>query len=206
METLASSFVEWEVASRALPGEPNSGDLEVVQSLPDGVLIAALDGVGHGEEAASAATAARTILEEYAQESVLTLIERCHEALRATRGVAMSVASFNRLQGLVTWLGVGNVQGVLLRRGATSIEATEESLLLRGGVVGVELPTLRAEVLPVSKGDTLVFATDGISSDFDRRLARNYPPGKAATSILARHGKTTDDALVLVARYLQDRP
>ena len=206
METLASSIVEWEVASRALPGETNSGDLEVVRSLPDGVLIAALDGVGHGEEAASAAAAARAILEEYAQEPVPALIERCHQGLRATRGVAMSVASFNRLQGLVTWLGVGNVQGVLLRRGATPLEATEESLLLRGGVVGVELPALRAEVLPVSKGDTLVFATDGISSDFDRKLARNYPPGKAATSILARHGKTTDDALVLVARYLQDRP
>ena len=205
METLASSIVEWEVASHALPGETNPGDLEVVRSLPDGVLIAALDGVGHGEEAAAAAAAARAILEEYAHEPVLALIERCHQGLRATRGVAMSVASFNRLQGLVTWLGVGNVQGVLLRRGATPMEATEESLL-RGGVVGVELPALRAEVLPVSKGDTLVFATDGISSDFDRRLARNYPPGKAATSILARHGKTTDDALVLVARYLQDRP
>jgi phosphoserine phosphatase RsbX len=206
METLASSIVEWEVASRALPGEPNSGDLEVVRSVPDGVLIAAMDGVGHGEEAASAAMAARAILEEHAQEPVLALIERCHEGLRATRGVAMSVASLNRLQGSLTWLGVGNVQGVLLRRGRTPMEAAEESLLLRGGVVGVELPALRAEVLPVSKGDTLVFATDGIGSDFDRRLAWNYPPGKAAASILAHHGKTTDDALVLVARYLQDRP
>jgi negative regulator of sigma-B (phosphoserine phosphatase) len=206
METLASQIVEWEVASRALPGETNSGDLEVVRSLPDGVLIAALDGVGHGEEAAAAAAAARAILEEYAQEPVPALIERCHQGLRATRGVAMSLASFNRVQGVVTWLGVGNVQGVLLRRGATPMEATEEALLLRGGVVGVELPALKAEVLPVSKGDTLVFATDGISSDFDRKLALNCPPGKAATSILARHGKTTDDALVLVARYLQDRP
>lgn len=206
METLTSSIVEWEVASRALPGEPSSGDLEVVKSLPDGVLIAALDGVGHGEEAASAAAIARAIIEEYAEESVLALIERCHQGLRATRGVAMSIASFNRLQGSVTWLGVGNVQGVLLRRGATPIEAMEESLLLRAGVVGVELPALRAEILPVSKGDTLVFATDGISTDFDRRLARSLPPGKAASGILARHGKTTDDALVLVARYLQDRP
>lgn len=205
METLASSIVEWGVASRALPGEPTSGDLQVVKALPNGVLVAALDGLGHGEEAASAAMAARAILEEHAQEPVIALINRCHQGLRASRGVALSVASFNESQGLVTWMGVGNVQGVLLRCGVAPA-AAEESLLLRGGVVGVELPPLQEAVLPVSKGDTLVFATDGISPDFDRGLARNYPPGKAARSILARHGKTTDDALVLVARYLRDRP
>jgi negative regulator of sigma-B (phosphoserine phosphatase) len=75
---------------------------------------------------------------------------------------------------------------------------------LRGGVVGVQIPTLQASVIPVSTEDTLIFTTDGVNPDFDRRLARNHPPRKAAENILARHGKTTDDALVLVARYLRD--
>jgi serine phosphatase RsbU (regulator of sigma subunit) len=176
----------------------------VVKFFANGGLVAVLDGIGHGEEAASAATAASAILEAHAQEPVVALIERCHEGLRATRGVAMSVASFNGPQGLVTWLGVGNVQGVLLRRGAASAEA-EESLLLRAGVVGVQLPLLQAAVLPISIGDTLVFATDGIHRDFARGLARNHRPQKAAEGILARHGKTTDDALVLVVRFLEDR-
>jgi negative regulator of sigma-B (phosphoserine phosphatase) len=205
METLASSILEWGFASRVLPGQPSSGDLQVVKSFPDGVLVAALDGIGHGDEAASAATAARAILEAHSQESVIALIERCHEGLRGTRGVAMSVASFSVSKGLITWLGVGNVQGVLLRRRLAPAVA-EESLLLRGGVVGAQLPSLQAAVLPVSTGDTLIFATDGISSDFARGLARNHPPQSAAERILVRHGKTTDDALVLVARYLQDRP
>ncbi len=204
METLASSTIECGVATRALPGQTGSGDLDLVKSFSDGVLVAGLDGVGHGEEAASAATIARSILAAHAGEPVIALIERCHKGLRGTRGVAMSIASFNVSQGLITWLGVGNVQGVLLRRGLPR-SMKEESLLLRAGVVGVQLPSLRVSVLPVSAGDTLVFATDGISTDFDRRLARNHPPRKAAESILARHGKTTDDALVLVARYLRDR-
>jgi phosphoserine phosphatase RsbX len=205
METLTSSILEWGIASRALPGQPSCGDLEVVKSFTSGMLVAALDGIGHGDEAASAATAARAILEAHAQEPVTALIERCHEGLRATRGVAVSVASFNVPQRLLTWLGVGNVQGVLLRRGLSG-SVTEESLLLRAGVVGVQLPSLRLSVLPVSTGDTLIFATDGIQSDFDRRLAGNDRPQKAAESILSRHGKATDDALVLVARYLGDRP
>jgi negative regulator of sigma-B (phosphoserine phosphatase) len=203
METLVSSAIEWGVASRALPGQPTSGDLNVVKSFSDGVLVAALDGLGHGEEAATAAAVAATTLEMHAGEPVMTLVQRCHEALRATRGVTMSVASFNVSRGLVTWLGVGNVEGVLLRRSFTRAVA-EVPLLLRAGVVGFHLPSLDVEVVPVSAGDTLIFATDGIHSDFARGLARNCPPQKAAEKILARHAKATDDALVLVARYLRD--
>lgn len=169
----------------------------------DGVLVAALDGLGHGEEAATAAAVAAETLQTYAAEPVIALVQRCHEALRTTRGVAMSIASFNVARGLVTWLGVGNVVGVLLRRGFTRA-AAEVPLLLRAGVVGLQLPSLDVEVLSISAGDTLIFATDGIKGDFDRGLARNCPPQMAAEKILTRHARETDDALVLVVRYLRD--
>ena len=48
-------MIEWGVASRALPGETRSGDLHVVESFAGGALVAAVDGLGHGEEAADAA-------------------------------------------------------------------------------------------------------------------------------------------------------
>ncbi|HEX3472293.1 MAG TPA: SpoIIE family protein phosphatase [Silvibacterium sp.] len=204
METLESSAIEWGLASRALPGQPTSGDLQVVKAFPGGVLIAALDGIGHGGEAATAAMIAGAILETHAADPVIAIVQRCHEALRATRGVTMSVASFNVSQRLVTWLGVGNVLGVLLRQSVAPV-AAEESLLLRAGVVGLHLPSLEADIVPVSEGDTLIFATDGIQSNFARGLARSHPPRKAAEIILARHGKTTDDALVLVAQFLAGR-
>jgi negative regulator of sigma-B (phosphoserine phosphatase) len=203
METLVSSAIEWSVASRPLPGQPASGDLKVVKAFSDGVLVAALDGLGHGEEAATAAAVAASTLEMHAAEPVITLVQRCHEALRATRGVAMSVASFNLTRRLITWLGVGNVEGVLIRRDFARAEA-DVPLLLRAGVVGFQLPSLDVETLPVYTGDTLIFATDGIHSDFARVLARSFPPQRAAEKILARYGKATDDALVLVARYLGD--
>jgi phosphoserine phosphatase RsbX len=198
-----SSAIEWGVASRALPGQPASGDMSVVKSFSDGVLIAALDGLGHGEEAATAAAVAAATLEAHAAEPLMTLMQKCHDSLRATRGVAMSVASINVGSGLVTWLGVGNVEGVLLRRGSVRAEA-EMPLLLRAGVVGFQLPALDVEILSISAGDTFIFVTDGIQSDYARGLARSFPPQKAAEMILARYGKATDDALVLVARYQGD--
>lgn len=204
METLRASAIEWGVAALALPGQAESGDWHVVKCFPKGVLVAAIDGIGHGDEAAAAAKIATAVLEAHADEPVIALVRRCHESLRATRAVVMSLASFNTAHGLMTWLGVGNVHGVLLRSGAT-MSPGEESLLLRGGVVGGQLPPLQAAVLPVTPGDTLILATDGIHSNFAPGIAQSQPPQKAAQSILARHGKGNDDALVLVVRYVGDR-
>ena len=48
---------------------------------------------------------------------------------------------------------------------------------------------------------TLIFATDGIRGGFAEGLPTDATPQELADHILARHGKGTDDALVLVARY-----
>ncbi len=53
----------------------------------------------------------------------------------------MSLASFNRLDGTMTRLGVGNVEEMLLRADAGQ-KSRQEHLLLRGGVVGGALPAL----------------------------------------------------------------
>jgi len=51
------------------------------------------------------------------------------------------------------------------------------------------------------EGDLLILATDGISVGFDRELNGLERPQELADRILARHGKRTDDATVLVARF-----
>ena len=164
--------------------------------------MAVVDGLGHGAEAADAAKAALRSLERHAHEPILPLIRNCHRSLAGTRGVVMSVAVFDARAETVTWVGVGNVEGVLLRAQATTILG-RESLLLRGGVVGVHLPALAAAIIPVTRGDVLILATDGIRSDFVvRPLPADDGPQQLADDILAKWGTRTDDALVLVARYV----
>src|SRR5438552_424629 len=53
----------------------------------------------------------------------------------------------------------------------------------------------------VARGDLLIFATDGIRGGFTEGLPTDATPQQLADEILARYGKGTDDALVLVARY-----
>jgi negative regulator of sigma-B (phosphoserine phosphatase) len=204
MEALTAWLIEMGVAGRALDGQASSGDLYVVQPLPTGAFVAVVDGLGHGEEAAAVAARAVSALESHADESVIALVRRCHEALRGTRGAVMSLASFSARDNTMTWIGVGNVDGRLLRSRDRRREA-KESLLLRGGVVGVQLPPLGAAVLPVAIGDTLILATDGIHREFDRDVNLGASPQKVADSILAEHRRPTDDALVLVCRYIGER-
>jgi negative regulator of sigma-B (phosphoserine phosphatase) len=77
-------------------------------------------------------------------------------------------------------------------------------LLVRGGLVGHQLPTIEAAQLIVSRGDTLIFATDGVRGDFADAAWTRGSSQAAANRILAAHATGTDDALVLVARYLGD--
>ena len=198
-----AALIDWGVATLTLAGEQESGDLHLVKPVGTGVLVSVVDGLGHGAEAAAAARAAVAALNRHAQESVLPLLQRCHQALAGTRGVVVSLALFDRADGSMTWLGVGNVEGVLLYADSGR-RRRRERLVTRGGIVGSELPPLRAEVLAVAPGDTLILATDGIRSGFADDLAIDAPPQQLADQILARSGKSTDDALVLVARYLGD--
>ena len=191
--------IEYGVASFVKPGNSHSGDLAVVRFYDGGALLSVIDGLGHGDEAFIAAQCAKTTLDANPQEPVEALVKRCHAALRPTRGAVMSLAAIDLRRGLLRWLGVGNVQGMLCRSDVTTIPAREE-LLLRSGVVGAQLPTLRSAAIPIRRHDTLIFTTDGIRSNFADGLTAFATPHSLAQNILTHHLQGSDDALVLVAR------
>src|SRR5438094_5988624 len=95
METLNTLIIEWGVASLALAGEVESGDRHVVKTFPHGALLAALDGLGHGGQAAAAANRAIMVLQTADQESLISLFSCCPERFGPPRGVVRSVPAFN---------------------------------------------------------------------------------------------------------------
>jgi negative regulator of sigma-B (phosphoserine phosphatase) len=210
MATLTSAcpagcpIIEWARAGVGLdPRE--SGDLHVVLPFPDGVLVAVIDGLGHGPEAALASRVARDALETHPNEPVADLVRHCHAALRSTRGVVMSLASLDSRASALTWIGVGNVEGILLCS-AAKVGARHPGISASGGVVGYRLPSLRSATLPLSLGDTLILATDGIHPGFSEGLDLEQAPHEIADSILEQHYGGSDDALVVVARYVGGLP
>lgn len=195
------SFMSWAAAEQPMPGEGCSGDISIVETVEDGALIAVADGLGHGNEAAKAAAVAKLTLRRYAGEPLEAVMKHCHDALRGTRGVALTLAQLNVAMNTLTWLGVGNVEGRLWAAdsGASMLRQAPP---LRGGVVGHALPNLRSSTIPIGRGDVIILNTDGVNNRFHQEILLTGTAQQLADNILKDHWMRRDDALVLVARYL----
>jgi serine/threonine protein phosphatase PrpC len=199
--TSIKTSLEWDAAAMPMPGENVLGDRAVVAFDEPHTLLAVIDGVGHGAGAAAAAQVAEDTLKHSADQDVASVVLECHRALANTRGAAVSLASVDDREHTLTWLGIGDVEARLLH-GAEPLPVSK-SLLLHHGVVGHELPRLIPQTMPLVRGDLLILATDGIRRDFADDLMPRGSCGEIANRILELHALGSDDALVLVARYLQ---
>jgi negative regulator of sigma-B (phosphoserine phosphatase) len=188
--------VAWGAATLALPGETECGDRHVVEAFEGGAMVALIDALGHGPEAARVAAVAAQTLAQHSREGPAALIQRCHAGLRGTRGAAVSLASYDAARGTLTWLGIGNVGGVLVSADPQR-QPRLRDLLRHGGVVGDRLPELNPSVLPVAPGDALILTTDGVAHYYERDLPAAIDP-ELADRMLARFARRTDDAAVLV--------
>jgi negative regulator of sigma-B (phosphoserine phosphatase) len=200
---MKAADLEWSIAAATMPGETESGDRYWAGVVSNGMVFAVIDGLGHGPAAAAAAGIAIATLDQHIGDPVTQLLHHCHEALRGSRGVTMSLAAFNTEDAMLTWIGVGNVECALLHR---DVGLPCDKLLLRNGVVGVRSPGPRAEELPVRPGDILTMVTDGVTAERAICISMRGRLEAMADGILADGGKGTDDALVLVARYRGAQP
>ncbi len=193
--------LEWGLASRAFGGERRSGDQCVVRQVGAGLLVAVVDGLGHGPEAVRAAERVCVIIERARDLDLATIVRHCHAGLRDARGVVMTLVALDPRTDSLTWLGVGNISGHLLRAPGHPSERRDE-LFVRGGTIGVHLPMLLPSASAVQPGDLIVIGTDGLRPGFSRGIASDEAPQTVAEGILARHARETDDALVFVGRYV----
>jgi negative regulator of sigma-B (phosphoserine phosphatase) len=195
--------LEWGIATAPHPAEDVSGDVALVIRVPEGALVAVIDGLGHGHEAARTARIARKTVREAAGADITALAHSCHRALACTRGAAVALAYVSTSTSTLTWLGVGNVEGRLITGDQRTRPPSANAFLrLRRGVVGHQLPTIDSATLDIHRGDMIILSTDGITPGFGEALDVSGSPQRIAERILAEHWTGGDDGLVLVLRYL----
>lgn len=191
-------------------GEP-SGDAAAwfawaVEPAADGgagvpcVLLAIIDGLGHGPEAAAASQAALQILGEAVgrpaadRPGLPGLLRQVDRALTPLRGAAVGLVQV--CAGQLQHLGVGNTRVMRWRHGHLT------RLPSYNGIVGGGLPAQLAEAdLALEAGDWLLLFTDGL----DERLSLpvllpewERDPSLFCQFLLHQHRLGRDDAGVLV--------
>jgi phosphoserine phosphatase RsbX len=194
--------IEWAAKARPRPGELVCGDRQIAVDVDGtGALIGVLDGLGHGAEAATAASRGVDVLQTSRAEPLDVLFQRCHRALSGTRGAAMTLARIDFRSDTLKWFGIGNVAADLVAKHPAGVEV-RSSARLAGGIVGYRIPeALTPQQVPIRPGDLLLITSDGIVEDHLDDIDFSAPALVIAEQILRTHSKDNDDALVLAARH-----
>jgi hypothetical protein len=179
---------------RAYPGESVSGDAFFIEGTPQGLLIALVDGLGHGPIAAEAAKLALETIRTHASESPVTILEACHQKLLRGRGAAISIVRIDH-QGRGTFSGVGNVSTHIYPH-----SSKDPVFLPSAGVIGHRFRPLRETTFRLPNDGVGVLHSDGVSSRLDPIVPLPGTISARASALLSTFGRTTDDpCLVLFA-------
>jgi anti-sigma regulatory factor (Ser/Thr protein kinase) len=190
---------EVAVLGRPCAGEARSGDHAAFVRDDHTLLLAVVDGLGHGAPARVAADQAIATLRAHAADSPLEILTACDRELETTRGAVMSVGRFDVRTRELEHAGAGNIATRVHRGGAST------GFLSTARVLGARHRSVRIPVEQVTLGgeSIVLMFTDGLTTRTDLtgqlELLRQ-PPLAIAQGLLDRFGRTNDDALVMVAR------
>lgn len=179
------------------PGEVECGDswaFGVTNGIPS---LFAVDGSGHGPQAALAARSAVETFEKSGQMGSVRIMESIHRALAPTRGAAIAVAQVDRPAQRVRFSGIGNIAAALVSNGAV------KRMVSLNGIAGHVAPRMREFEYPYTGAATVILHSDGVSAKWDLTA---YPgllacrPSIIAGLLRRDFQRTNDDALIAVLR------
>jgi serine/threonine protein phosphatase PrpC len=186
----------WGAVCRAKQNQSVSGDLYVVQEYAEGrLIVAVVDGLGGGEEAARAARGAEQVIRQHPEWPLQELVQRSHVALHSPRGAVIGLLRLEVQGYKVSYVGVGNI-------GVQVYSRQTIKPISKNGILGFRLPALLELHYTYDPGDIFVLYSDGVSSRFalDGKIDIRQPPQRIAEQILELYGKFTDDATVVVIK------
>jgi phosphoserine phosphatase RsbX len=183
----------WGAVCRPKQGQTISGDTYLLHATADALLVAVIDGLGGGAEAAVASTGAASSIRAHPARPLQDIIQSAHHAIQGTRGAVIGLLRLTWATQQLAFIGVGNV-------GIHAYSRQPVKPISKGGILGYRLPPLLEQHHMFHPGDCFVLYTDGISSrlTLDRRLNVGLGPQSLADTVLQRYGKPTDDATVVV--------
>ena len=192
------SILPLGAVSMPIKGETTCGDGYLVALGEFRSLYMVVDGLGHGVGASEASDEAVAVVQSYASEPASEILARTHDALKKTRGAAMSIAIVDHARKVLTYAGIGNI-GAVITNGTVS-----RTLISQNGTLGAVMPRAPQEyTYPVESNSLLMMFSDGLAS---KAGISNYTgiqgrhPAVIAGLLYRDFSRRRDDATVMVAR------
>lgn len=171
------------------------------------LVVAVVDGLGHGPRASGAAEAALGALATFVAQpgDLESFVDQADEAMRGTRGGAVAVCRLRPEHGELQHLAVGNVSGRIISGNQ------DRGLAFRNGTLGLRtargLQPAHRRVTATSytwaPGALLALWSDGLRSSIDfsaQPTLFTHDPAVIAATLHRMHSRERDDATVVVVR------
>lgn len=178
-------------------GEPVCGDAWSVRHDSNGGMTLVADGLGHGVFASEAARAAVTAFSTRRDHDGVEAMRAVHDSMRHTRGAAAAIADVRRSEGVLKYVGVGNISAGVYHNGSV------RQAVSHNGTLGHQARIIREYSYPWSADATLVMHSDGLGTHWsldDYRGLRPRHPVLIAAVLYRDHSRGRDDVTVVVGR------
>ncbi len=182
--------------SRPKRGEDVNGDAYHVERFENGhneekLLIAVIDGLGHGENACVASKTAVDYIKSHKSLTLKEMVTGVHKALIGTRGAVVGICAIQN--GTLSYIGVGNISAQIVNNAEQQQHLTSTS-----GVLGWNLRKVKEFKYAFQSG-WLVMNSDGIGRfSFSEYLSDDLDA--MASNILNEHRRDDDATVVIVRR------
>ena len=191
--------VEIGAVSEPITGEEVCGDGWAVRSIPGGMLMLVVDGLGHGMLANEAAQEAKRVLAETRSVEPHNILVDVHAALRKTRGAAMAIAKLDLDDRILKFAGVGNISASIVSANSS------RGLPSHNGTLGQVAGRIQEFTYPWNAQDVLIMHSDGLATKWN---LEQYPgiwskhPSIIAAILHRDFSRGRDDVTVFVAKSL----
>jgi anti-sigma regulatory factor (Ser/Thr protein kinase) len=179
-------------------GERVCGDGWACVGGPDRTMVMVVDGLGHGPVAADAAREAERVFVANAHLSPEAILPIMHDALRKTRGAAVTLAELDRGRRSIRYAGVGNVAGVVV-----APDGSQKSMVSHNGTVGFEMRRTQGFDYAWPLHSNVIIYSDGLTSQLkvdQYNGLLNRHPTLVAGVIYRDCSRQRDDATIVVVR------
>lgn len=196
-EVSALEILDYAYFGHSCFGERISGDNAIIEERNGLVLLAIIDGLGHGKDANIMSKEIEKFLRENWTNNVKETLLKLHQHCQGTLGAAVGLAVLKVSTGELSYCGVGNTVIRILGNRSKRLPSMD-------GVLGTRMRTPVIHSLDLTPSDILLLYTDGIKDRFDLDDYRSIlyeSPQSIVKNIVRRFGKKYDDATCIVLKY-----
>lgn len=179
-------------------GETECGDGWEYFHDSHGLRVIVADGLGHGLLAHQASQEALRVFAETKQESLTVRMSQIHNALRSTRGAAVSMADIDFAEKKLDFIGIGNVRCVVLE------QSKMRTMVCQSGTAGLQIRQAKVFSNSWEKDNLLILHSDGLTTRWDLNI---YPgitarhPSIIAAILYRDFNRGNDDVTILVGGF-----